>query len=126
YEGKINGTVILYNALCTFLNKKIEWQPVIPPAINPLIRINGNSSPEMELFNALDHVYKISSDDKNIRGVFTADNPGKYFDNLRKNYNLRREFPNYTIDINPPNTDMSSMFRIFRFKPDNIKNITGK
>ncbi|MDR3667352.1 MAG: 4-phosphoerythronate dehydrogenase, partial [Ignavibacteriaceae bacterium] len=46
YEGKINGTVILYNALCTFLNKKIEWQPVIPPAINPLIRINGNSSPE--------------------------------------------------------------------------------
>lgn len=126
YEGKINGTVILYNALCNFLNKKIEWQPVIPPAINPLIRINGNSSPEKELFNALDHVYKISSDDKNIRGVFTADNPGKYFDNLRKNYNLRREFPNYTIDINPPNTDMSSMFRSFRFKPDNIKNITGK
>ena len=25
YEGKVNGTVILYNALCTFLNKKNKW-----------------------------------------------------------------------------------------------------
>ena len=116
YEGKINGTVMLYNALCTFLNRKMDWLPVIPPAINSLISINGNSSPEKELFNAFDHVYKISSDDNNIRGIFDADNPGKYFDNLRKNYNLRREFPNYNIKINPINEDMASLFRSFRFK----------
>ena len=94
-----------------FLNKKTEWIPVIPPAENSLIRINGNSSPEKELFKAVNHVYNISSDDNNIRGIFKADNPGKYFDNLRKKYNLRREFPNYTVDINPHNPEMTS-FRV--------------
>jgi erythronate-4-phosphate dehydrogenase len=116
YEGKINGTVILYNALCTFLNKKMEWVPVIPPALNSLISINGNSTLEEELFKAFDHVYKISTDDYNIRGIFNSGNPGKYFDNLRKNYNLRREFPNYNVKINPFKEDMASLFRSFRFK----------
>lgn len=116
YEGKINGTVILYNALCGFLNKSPNWLPKIPQAENSLIRINGNSTPEKELFKAVNHVYNISSDDKNIRGISKADNPGKYFDNLRKKYNLRREFPNYVVDINPYNEDMASLFRSFRFK----------
>lgn len=115
YEGKINGTVILYNALCGFLNQSPHWLPKIPPAKNSLIRINGNSTPEKELFKAVNHVYNISSDDKNIRGISKTDNPGKYFDNLRKTYNLRREFPNYVVDINPYNEDMASLFRSFRF-----------
>jgi|ERR1035437_4555532 erythronate-4-phosphate dehydrogenase len=115
YEGKINGTVMLYNALCSILNKKTAWIPLIPEAENSLIRINGNSTPEKELFNTLEHVYNISRDDKNIRGILNANNPGKYFDNLRKKYNLRREFPNYVVDIDPNNEDMASMFRSFRF-----------
>jgi erythronate-4-phosphate dehydrogenase len=116
YEGKINGTVILYNALCSFLNIKPIWLPEIPPAENSLISINGNSTPEKELFKAVSHVYNISSDDKNIRGISKSANPGKYFDNLRKVYNLRREFPNYVVDINPHNEKMSTLFRSFRFK----------
>jgi erythronate-4-phosphate dehydrogenase len=115
YEGKINGTVILYNALCDFLNKKTTWVPLLHAAENSLISINGNSTPEKELFNTFEHVYNISKDDKNIRGILKADNPGKYFDNLRKKYNLRREFPNYVIDINPYNKALASMFRSFRF-----------
>ena len=121
FEGKVNGTVILYNALCGFLNKKPVWLPKIPPAENSLIRINGNSSPEKELYKTVNHVYNISSDDNNIRGISKADNPGKYFDNLRKKYNLRREFPNYVVDINPYNEDMAYLFRNFRFKVS-IKN----
>jgi erythronate-4-phosphate dehydrogenase len=121
FEGKVNGTVILYNALCGFLNKKPVWLPKIPPVENSLIRINGNSSPEKELYKAVNHVYNISSDDNNIRGISKVDNPGKYFDNLRKKYNLRREFPNYVVDINPYNEDMAYLFRSFRFKVS-IKN----
>jgi erythronate-4-phosphate dehydrogenase len=116
FEGKVNGTVILYNALCGFLNNKPLWLPKIPPAENSLISINGNSSPENELYKAVNHVYNIGSDDNNIRGISKADNPGKYFDNLRKKYNLRREFPNYVVDINPYNEDMASLFKSFRFK----------
>jgi erythronate-4-phosphate dehydrogenase len=115
-EGKINGTVILYNALCGFLKTKKVWIPKIPQVENSLIRLNGNSSPENELFKSVNHVYDISSDDNNIRSISKADNPGKYFDNLRKKYRLRREFPNYVVDINPYNEDMTSLFRSFRFK----------
>jgi erythronate-4-phosphate dehydrogenase len=116
YEGKINGTGILYNALCGFLNKKTEWTPVIPKAENPIITINGISSPEKELFKAVNHVYSISSDDYSIKGILNAADPGKYFDNLRKNYKLRREFPNYTVNINPPNPGLAELFKSFRFK----------
>jgi erythronate-4-phosphate dehydrogenase len=116
YEGKINGTVILYKALCGFLNKNTEWTPVIPNAENSLIHINGNSSPEKELFKAANHIYSIRSDDTNMRSMVNDANPGKYFDNLRKNYKLRREFINYTVDINPVNPDMTSVFKSFRFK----------
>jgi erythronate-4-phosphate dehydrogenase len=116
YEGKINGTVILYNAFYGFLNKKPRWLPIIPPAENSLISINGNSTPEKELFKAVNHVYNINSDDKNIRGISKAVNPGKHFDNLRKTYNLRREFPNYVVNINPHNEEIASLFKSFRFK----------
>jgi hypothetical protein len=92
------------------------WIPKIPPAENSVIRLNGNSSPEKELFKAVNYVYDINSDDKNIRGILNVDNPGKYFDNLRKKYNLRREFPNYIVDINPYNEVITSLFRSFRFK----------
>jgi erythronate-4-phosphate dehydrogenase len=118
-EGKINGTVILYNALCGFLNIVTAWAPTIPPAVNPDISINGNSSIEKELYKAADHAYKIKKDDMNIRGMLTSKDPGKYFDELRKKYDLRREFPDYTADIDPYCKDMAEIFKSFRF---NIKN----
>jgi erythronate-4-phosphate dehydrogenase len=115
YEGKINGTVILYKALCSFLNSSPLWVPEIPVPGRPFIKLNGNSGTEDELFKAVDHIYKINEDDKNLRGVENSDEPGKYFDNLRKNYNLRREFPNFFIDIVPPNNELSEICRSFRF-----------
>jgi erythronate-4-phosphate dehydrogenase len=116
FEGKINGTVILYNALCGFLNKKPDWIPVIPAAEDPLIRISGEMDTETAFFNAAEYIYSISEDDKSLRGIFSEENPGKYFDNLRKTYKLRREFPNYSVDIDPYNEELANIFRSFRFK----------
>jgi len=118
FEGKVNGTVILYNALCGFLNKKPCWQPIIPVAEHSLIRISGKTDTETDLFNAAEHVYSISEDDKSLRGIFSADDPRKYFDTLRKKYKLRREFPNYTVHVDRNNEHLANVFRSFRFKVD--------
>jgi erythronate-4-phosphate dehydrogenase len=115
FEGKINGTEILYNALCSFLKKEIAWKPSIPAAKDPEIRIDGNSALENELFKAVDHVYKISKDDKNLRNMLKSDNSSKFFDYLRKTYDLRREFPNYFVNIDPYCKDMAKVFKQFRF-----------
>lgn len=116
FEGKINGTVILYNALCEFLNKTPSWKPEIPAAEDSRIKVSGLSDPETVLNIATEHVYSIMEDDKTLRGIFSESNPGKYFDTLRKKYKLRREFPNYTIEINPFNEELANIFRGFRFK----------
>jgi len=116
FEGKVNGTVILYNALCGFLNKTPGWQPVIPAAEHSLIRISGKTDTETALFNAAEHVYCISEDDKSLREIFDADDPRKCFDTLRKKYKLRREFPNYVVETYPYNEELANVFRSFRFK----------
>ena len=116
FEGKINGTVILYNALCGFLNEKASWVPVIPPAEGALIGVSGKRETETALFKAADHIYSMTDDDRTLRGIFAEEEPGKYFDTLRKKYKLRREFPNYTVKIEPSNEEMANIFRSFRFK----------
>jgi len=116
FEGKINGTVILYNALCGFLNKENSWVPVIPAAENPGINLSGNSDTGASLFKAAEHIYSISKDDKTLRGILSADNGGKYFDTLRKKYNLRREFNNFNVEIAPHDKVLKEIFKSFRFK----------
>jgi erythronate-4-phosphate dehydrogenase len=120
FEGKINGTVILYNALCGFLNKKPSWEPVIPPADCSLIRVSGNSETETALFNAADYIYSMPEDDNTLRGILRAEDTGKYFDTLRKKYKLRREFPNYIVDIDPFDEEMAKIFRSFRFRVKSV------
>ena len=115
YEGKVNGTVILYKALCRSLNKVPSWQPENPAAEDPILAVSGKKGVELALFEAIDKVYKISNDDRELREIINTDNTGKFFDTLRKNYKLRREFLNYTINIDPLNEELASLFKRFRF-----------
>jgi erythronate-4-phosphate dehydrogenase len=116
FEGKVNGTKILYNALCKSLNKIPSWLPENTSTENSLIRVSGKKDPESALLSAIDQVYNISNDDKDLREIIDIDNKGKLFDTLRKNYKLRREFPNYTVKIDPFEDDLANIFRSFRFK----------
>jgi erythronate-4-phosphate dehydrogenase len=116
YEGKINGTVILYHAVCGYLGKEPAWSPSYSPPENSLIKIAGTSSLEQELFTIVKYVYDITRDDNTLRGIQKAGDPGKYFDLLRKNYDLRREFLNYFIKIEPCNNNLAKILKSFRFQ----------
>lgn len=119
-EGKINGTVMIYNALCKSLNQKPDWMPDIPPVENNVFEITHDKNFEKNLDSIFTKIYNIKSDDDSMRKMFdlNKEEAGKYFDSLRKNYPLRREFPNYTIKLTSPDDELTRILTSFRFKID--------
>ncbi len=118
-EGKVNGTKILYDALCRLLNTTPSWQPVYPVIDDNRIRLDDNTDSLVNLISsAIKNVYDIESDSKRLKEVISAA-PGKcgvLFDELRKNYPLRREFFNYCIESKDLNMQLKDILRLLRFK----------
>ena len=94
FDGKVNGTFMIYNSLCQYLNKKAKWNPqdFLPKSDCPVIKVG-------ELREVVSQVYDIEEDDSKLREIITitAEKQGMYFDSLRKNYPVRREFFNTKI-----------------------------
>ncbi len=117
FEGKINGTVMIYNALCGFLKKERSWKPVYQPPDNFRIETERYSSAEELLLNVITKVYDIKRDDSEMRLILPKDETGTsaYFDLLRKNYPLRREFNNYTVRMPVKDIPAKSMLNALGF-----------
>lgn len=116
-EGKVNGTIIIYDSLCKFLDVKPAWKPILPPVINSEIKLERDLSIEENLKYIFNKIYSIENDDKEMRKNISLPNEerGKYFDQLRKNYKLRREFNNYTIEIEKEQPELINILKKFRF-----------
>jgi len=101
-DGKINGLIMIYRAFCEYFHLQVRFgaQDFLPaPEVPRLeIRVNGAADEEL-LARAAQGVYSIKRDDQNLRRI--ADQPaqmrGRFFDALRKNYPVRREFHNTTV-----------------------------
>lgn len=116
YEGKINGTRMIYSALCRFLNVKENFEIKAPVVENNIIEVTHNESIEKSLQYIFRKIYNIKEDDRRLREIKNENDPGKYFDNLRKDYLLRREFNNYTVVIPEKNNELKKILKILRFK----------
>jgi erythronate-4-phosphate dehydrogenase len=99
-EGKVNGTTLVYEALCKHLNIAPAWQPTLPSLTNNLLTFNSSDTLDKQLFDIFNRVYPVNEDDDLMRKTIIDDikDVGKYFDSLRKNYRLRRELNNYKVD----------------------------
>ena len=119
-EGKVNGTVMIFNSLCKFLMVNKEWKPNLPLIEKVVIEYPETDTPEESINIIISEIYDISSDDMNLRKIsgLTGKDIGKYFDQLRKNYPARREFPNYTVRINKKLQREIGILKALRF---NIK-----
>lgn len=118
YEGKVNGTIMIYNALCKFLNINPGWEPSFPQVENSILDYPAGVSLEQALNKLFSEIYNISEDDKKLRKIYDIDNNdrGRYFDYLRKNYQVRREFSNYTIRITKHMHQEITILDALRFK----------
>ena len=106
FEGKVNGTKMIYDSLKKFTNSKSDWSPKLPEVQENEIILPSAGTKEEKLNYVFKQIYDIKNDDSLIRKLLTfkEDRRGKYFDKLRKTYPFRREFSNYTIRIK--NDDM--------------------
>ena len=97
FEGKVMGTVMVYQEACKFLGMKAAWSPdnLLPPPLVPEVDIDASGkSDEAVLRDIVRRVYDIEADDRRMRQGGGLDDKarGVHFDGLRKNYPMRREF----------------------------------
>ena len=124
HEGKVNGTKMIYDALCNFLKEKPIWQPKSLPVEDSQINIKTEYQLEEMLNKIFIKVYKIKNDDNELKKMLTMnqEDAAKHFDSLRKNYPLRREFSNYTIKFHGQNINLIEILKSFRFSVEATSN----
>lgn len=110
YDGKLNGTEMVYQALCQHIDKKPEASlaQLVPPLENNLLAIDKalvQSADSFQIAQALiKQVYDIAADDARLRDLAQQarrgeENFAEGFDGLRKHYPKRREFHNYRVAL---------------------------
>jgi erythronate-4-phosphate dehydrogenase len=117
FEGKVAGTVMVYQAACRFLGIEPTWSPdaLLPPPLVPQATITAGSKPgERVLWEVVKQLYDIESDDARLRAE--TDDRTALFDSLRKNYPIRREFRFTSVTINNTSTQLQNTFERLGFR----------
>jgi erythronate-4-phosphate dehydrogenase len=101
-EGKINGTVMIYNALCRFIGYDPGWKYILPEPESTIITPVIEESVEKQIDQVIKSVYNIRRDDSEMRKALEMENRyiPAFFDLLRKKYTLRKEYRNYIVSSN--------------------------
>jgi erythronate-4-phosphate dehydrogenase len=123
-DGKIAGMIMIYNAACEYfgLKPKHKIEDFLPPPTVPQIKIDkispdpaspkgyAEASTQTLLHEIVRQVYVINRDDFNTREIAMVEpeKRGKFFDDLRKNYPVRREFQNTTIILATESTRLAA------------------
>jgi erythronate-4-phosphate dehydrogenase len=116
-EGKVNGTKMIYNALCEFTGQNSIWNPVLPRIESNTISISPVGTFSEKLYYLFKQIYDIDNDDLGMRKMLEMDDNSQahHFDKLRKEYLLRREFNNYSVALGNDEKALSSILSDLRF-----------
>ena len=119
-DGKVNGTVMLFHALCKFLGQRrsLKTGDLLQAPRDPLIELEDSHATEQSLFiQTITRIYPIHRDDDALRQLENQprETRGTYFDQLRKNYPIRRESHNYTLSPNYSCPGLIEKLRLFGF-----------
>jgi erythronate-4-phosphate dehydrogenase len=100
-EGKVRGTEMLYTAVCDYFQCAPSWQAQTALPTPPLTRLSFSKTvdDEVAIHTAVMASYDVRRDETALRRINHAAHPNAYFDNLRKNYPVRREFNSVQIEL---------------------------
>ena len=113
YDGKVRGTEMVYRAACDWLKTPAVWQAsdVMPQAAVARLELATQGRATLEIVSeAVRTVYDIRDDDAAFRALtyVGASERAAFFDRLRKEYPVRREFSNTTVTLTPPNAEATA------------------
>jgi erythronate-4-phosphate dehydrogenase len=128
-DGKVAGMIMIYKAVCKYFGFKAEFdaKSFLPEPAEPKLEINPQAAGEQELLRAtVEKIYRVSEDDLKLRWIL--DRPqgkrGKFFDSLRKNYPVRREFQNTKIGFATESAEnLSKKLKGIGFKIVNLQSV---
>ncbi len=107
YEGKVNGTVMIYDALSKYLDIDPDWKPTLLRILDNQLELNGSETQEELLAKLFSKSYNIMDDDILLRQA-------EEFDMLRKTYRVRRELSNFEVLMNPENEKFNDLLKALR------------
>jgi erythronate-4-phosphate dehydrogenase len=112
FDGKVNGTRMIYEALCKFFKLQPTWSPNLPPPPVPRIELTVSSGEDAEevLRRVVRRIYGITADDEPLRENVRT------FDKLRAEYAIRREFFNTELVVRGASEDLRAELKVLGFK----------
>ncbi len=135
-DGKVAGMIMIYNAACEHFGLEVKYgvEDFLPEPEVAEIKIDCEGDEQEIIHQMVQKVYAINRDDFNTREILMvpAEERGRFFDDLRKNYPVRREFGNTRIIIADSGQRTADSKRISEklagigFKISKIKNQRAK
>jgi erythronate-4-phosphate dehydrogenase len=113
FDGKVNGTRMIYEAACQFFHLPATWTPQLPAPPVPRVEttVAAGEDEEDVLRRVIRQVYDINGDDAALRKVGSAG-----FDKLRTEYPVRREFFNTELILSNAGDSFRRKFAALGFR----------
>ena len=118
YEGKVNGTKMVYESLCKYLDEKITFNFKLDTPPNSILHFEVENRIESALNGLISKIYSIKNDNDKMKKscIMNMQERIEYFDLQRKNYPNRREFDNYSINSAKLSKETKDILEKFRFR----------
>jgi erythronate-4-phosphate dehydrogenase len=118
FEGKVNGARMIYDSLCQYYKIKPAWKPEPPKIYRTDLKIPEGKTDEERVYKLFATIYNIQNDNTKLRAIskYRSNDQAGYFNMLRKDYPIRREFINYSVHLSPTDSHLKQFLECFRFK----------
>ena len=117
-DGKLRGTDMIYHAACEFFGKSACWQVADALPVSPALVIDSRNDRLSAVREAVLATYDIRADDAALRAIKQLDKGAQAarFDQLRKEYPVRREFSEIELVLETGDPELRRMLDALGFK----------
>jgi erythronate-4-phosphate dehydrogenase len=119
YDGKVKGTRMVFDSICEFFSLNKEWKVKLPSPEIPYIEVACNRTEDLAeiIADVVFRVYDVKEDDSKLREILNLEGKEKkdFFDALRADYRVRREFFNTRLEIDTKDERLKNNFKALGF-----------
>jgi erythronate-4-phosphate dehydrogenase len=116
-DGKLRGTEMIYRAACEHVASSADWRPVSALPARQVLALEDTQDTGAALRRAVCFAYDVREDDVRLRDMLSLpeDERPLYFDRLRKEYPVRREFSETVIRLPGGNDQLTRLLKSLGF-----------
>ena len=116
-DGKLRGTEMIYRAACEHVASPADWRPVSALPARQVLVMEDIQDTAAALRRAVCFAYDVREDDARLRDMLSLPEEERplYFDRLRKEYPVRREFSETVIRLPGGNDSLTRLLKSLGF-----------